>query len=80
MQPVLDAAEIWAASTGNWVRLVSANDHDHARNSMHYKDAALDFHSNDLDGLTEWMRRLGFNVLWRVPGHYGHAHVEYKDG
>jgi hypothetical protein len=73
---ILDVAEIWAARTGHEVRLVSANDHAHTRQSAHYRGLALDFHSSDPDGLAAALRRAGYRVLWRVRGHYSHVHVE----
>jgi len=69
-------ADIWAARTGKDVRLVSANDHVHSRGSAHYDGRALDFQSSDNDGLSAMFRNAGYRVLWRVPGHYGHVHVE----
>jgi hypothetical protein len=74
---MLDLADIWAARTGQEVRLVSANDHVHSRGSAHYQGLALDFHSTDPRGLAAAMRRVGYLVLWNVPGHYGHVHVEH---
>jgi hypothetical protein len=76
---MFDLAEIWAARTGHDVRLVSANDHVHSQRSAHYAGLALDFHSSDPDGLSAAFRRAGYRVLWKVPGHYGHVHVE-NDG
>ena len=73
-------ADIWAARTGHDVRLVSANDHVHSRGSAHYEGKALDFMSSDNDGLSALFRQAGYRVLWRVPGHYGHVHVEDADG
>lgn len=69
-------ADIWAARTGHQVRLVSANDHVHSRRSAHYEGLALDFQTSDPDGLADAFRRAGYRVLWKVPGHYGHVHVE----
>jgi hypothetical protein len=69
-------ADVWATRTGNTVRLVSANDHLHARQSVHYAGLAVDLHSSAPDALAEAMRRLGYRVLWKVPGHFGHLHVE----
>jgi hypothetical protein len=69
-------ADIWAARTGRQVRLVSANDHVHSRRSAHYEGLALDFQTSDPDGLADAFRRAGYRVLWKVPGHYGHVHVE----
>lgn len=74
---IFDIADIWAARTGNTVRLVSANDHVHERNSSHYVGMALDLHSSDLDGLATAMLGAGYEVLWQVPGHYAHVHVEH---
>jgi len=73
---MFDLADIWATRTGAEVRLVSANDHVHTRNSAHYEGEALDFHSSDPDGLSALFRLAGYRVLWRVPGHYAHVHVE----
>ena len=55
---------------------MSANDHIHSRRSAHYAGFAVDLHSSDLDALARTMRSAGYHVLWRVPGHYGHVHVE----
>ena len=73
-------ADIWAARTAEAVTLVSANDHIHARGSAHYDGRALDFQSSDDDGLSAMFRLAGYRVLWRVPGHYGHVHVEQERG
>jgi hypothetical protein len=73
---IFDLADIWAARTRNTVRLVSANDHVHSRKSAHYDGLAVDLHASDPDGLSAWLREFGYRVLWRVPGHYGHVHVE----
>lgn len=73
---MFDLADIWATRTGRDVRLVSANDHVHSRGSAHYEGRALDFQSSDNDGLSALFRQAGYRVLWRVPGHYGHVHVE----
>jgi hypothetical protein len=73
---ILDLAEIWATRTGHQIRLVSANDHVHTRRSAHYLGLALDFHSSDPDGLAAMLRGAGYRVLWKVPGHYAHVHVE----
>ena len=58
------------------MRLVSANDHDHSRRSRHYEGLALDLHSSDPEGLSRMLRAGGYRVLWNVPGHYAHVHVE----
>lgn len=73
---IFDLADIWAARTGNTVSLVSANDHVHSRGSTHYAGLAVDLHSSDSEGLSRAMRQAGYRVLWNVPGHYGHVHVE----
>jgi hypothetical protein len=73
---MFDLADIWATRTGQEVRLVSANDHVHSRGSAHYAGMALDFQSSDPDGLSDAFRLAGYRVLWKVPGHYGHVHVE----
>ena len=77
---MFDIADIWATRTGNDVRLVSANDHVHSRGSAHYDGKALDFQASDMDALSETFRQAGYRVLWRVPGHFGHVHVEEGDG
>jgi len=73
---IFDMADIWAARTGEHVRLVSANDHVHSRGSAHYAGLALDFQSSDPDALSATFRQAGYRVLWKVPGHFGHVHVE----
>jgi hypothetical protein len=77
---MFDLADIWATRTGSDVRLVSANDHVHSRGSAHYDGLALDFQSSDNDGLSGLFRQAGYRVLWKVPGHYGHVHVEDAPG
>ena len=77
---IFDIADIWATRTGHDVRLVSANDHVHSRGSAHYDGKALDFQSSDMDALSATFREAGYRVLWKVPGHYGHVHVEDADG
>ena len=76
---MLDLVEIWASRTGQEIRLVSANDHVHSLRSAHSLGMALDFHSSDPDGLARMLRSAGYRVLWRVPGHYAHVHVEEQD-
>jgi hypothetical protein len=71
-------ADIWATRTGRDVRLVSANDHVHSQGSAHYAGLALDFQSSDPDGLSTAFQRAGYRVLWKVPGHYGHVHVQQE--
>ena len=73
---IFDLADIWAARTGAEVRLVSANDHIHSRQSAHYVGLAVDLHSSDPDGLAAAFRQAGYRVLWKVPGHFAHLHVE----
>ena len=74
---MFDLADIWATRTGEHVRLVSANDHVHSRRSAHYDGLALDFQSSNPDGLSHTFKQAGYRVLWRVPGHFGHVHVEH---
>ena len=77
---MFDVADIWATRTGHSVRLVSGNDHTHARQSMHYAGLAVDLHSSEPDVLAATMRAAGYRVLWRVAGHFNHLHVEVIDG
>jgi hypothetical protein len=74
---IFDIADIWAARTGNTVRLVSANDHVHSRRSAHYDGLAVDLHASDMSGLAAMLRQRGYRVLWNVPGHFAHVHVEH---
>jgi hypothetical protein len=69
-------AAIWGARAGHAVRLVSANDHRHSAGSAHYAGLALDLHASDPGGLAAFLTRAGYLVLWNVPGHYAHVHVE----
>ena len=75
---IFHLADIWATRTFNDVRLVSANDHVHAHSSAHYDGLAVDLHTSDPDALARVMRGAGYRVLWRVPGHYSHVHVEQE--
>jgi hypothetical protein len=77
---MFDLADIWATRTGVDVRLVSANDHVHSRRSAHYEGLALDFQSSDPEALSALFRFAGYRVLWKVPGHHGHVHVEEQGG
>jgi len=67
-------AAVWAVRSGNWVTVVSANDHIHMKDSMHYSNRALDFHSSDIDGLNMWLNYQGYGTLWQVAGHFNHVH------
>jgi hypothetical protein len=71
-------ADIWAARTAENVRIVSANDHIHSPGSAHYAGLALDFISSNPDGLSTMFKLAGYRVLWKVPGHYSHVHVEQE--
>ena len=73
---MFDLADIWASAHREVVRLVSANDHVHSRASAHYDGLAIDLHSSAPDALAEAMRLAGYAVLWNVPGHFNHLHVE----
>ena len=55
---------------------MSANDHIHSKRSAHYLGLAVDFHSSDPESLSAMLQRAGYRVLWKVPGHYAHVHVE----
>ena len=76
---MFDLADIWARRTGEEVRLVSANDHVHSRKSAHYEGRAIDLHSSANGALARALRTAGYAVLWNVPGHFGHVHVEAGD-
>jgi len=77
---IFNIADIWARRTGQEVTLVSANDHLHTRGSAHYAGLAVDFQSSDPESLSQTFRLAGYRVLWKVPGHYGHVHVECVAG
>jgi hypothetical protein len=76
---MFDLVDIWAARTNNEVTLVSANDHVHVRGSAHYAGLAVDLHTGEPDRLATMLRDAGYRVLWKVPGHYAHIHVEVPD-
>lgn len=56
----------------------------HATRSKHYTDDALDVNADQhpegemaaLDRLAPLLRAAGWNVLWRVRGHYDHLHLD----
>lgn len=73
---ILEMAHYWAFQAGAKLRVVSANDHRHQRKSMHYAGAAIDFQGEQLDSLAKWFRNWDYRVLWHVPGHRRHVHVE----
>jgi hypothetical protein len=75
-QRILDLADIWAVRSRSEVTLVSANDHIHSPRSAHYAGLAVDLHASNPDGLARALKDAGYRVLWKVPGHYTHIHVE----
>lgn len=62
--------------------------HVHAHHSAHYSGRAIDVnvgtglfeakssYAHRFDALAASMRAQGYKVLWRVPGHYDHIHVQ----
>lgn len=58
----------------------------HAKNSWHYRNGALDLNFGPggtnavetafFDQLAPILHNLGWGVIWRYTGHYGHAHVD----
>lgn len=57
----------------------------HAPNSWHYRQGALDLNTapgqsakemRDFDQIAPILHALGWGVIWRYTGHYGHAHVD----
>lgn len=62
--------------------------HVHSHHSAHYSGRAIDVnvgtgltearsgYAHKFDALAASMRASGFKVLWRVPGHYDHIHVQ----
>lgn len=61
--------------------LVSGRVGEHSPNSRHKKGTAIDVNfpgPNEgaiLDNLEPKLRALGYNTIWRKPGHYTHMHV-----
>lgn len=60
----------------------------HVKNSLHYRDEALDINADSAPGgEKKWLDKLaaklmgeGWHVLWQVPGHYDHLHVDDATG
>ena len=62
--------------------------HVHAHHSMHYAGRAIDVnvgrgvyeahsaYAHKFDQLAADARSAGYTVLWRVPGHYDHMHIQ----
>lgn len=62
--------------------------HVHAHHSAHYSGRAIDVnvgagiveaysrYAHRFDALAANLRSNGYKVLWRVPGHYNHIHVQ----
>ena len=62
--------------------------HVHAHHSAHYSGRAIDVnvgagiveahshYAHQFDALAASLRSRGYKVLWRVPGHYNHIHVQ----
>jgi TP901 family phage tail tape measure protein len=61
---------------------------DHVPKSQHYQANALDINADSfpggeapaLDRLASQLRRQGWFVIWRAPGHYDHLHVDGREG
>lgn len=52
-------------------------DGGHAPESYHYRGEAIDISGGcDLERVASEARNAGFNVYWRVPGHFDHVHVD----
>ena len=63
--------------------------HVHANHSMHYAGRAIDVnvgrgvvearsgYAHRFDQLAAELRSEGYTVLWRVPGHYDHMHIQH---
>ena len=77
---MFDVADIWASAhrrrPSAWCRPTTTST---AGRSAHYDGLAVDLHSSAPDALAEAMRLAGFTVLWKVPGHFGHVHVEVSN-
>jgi len=73
---ICDVAAMWALRHGSELRIVSAQDHRHAPNSLHYDGLAVDFWADDMPALARWMDAHGLRVFWDVPGHYAHVHAD----
>ena len=61
----------------------------HAKNSMHYKGRAIDVNSRpgqsaaeqrELDAIMPFARAFGLRSIWRVAGHFNHAHFDTGRG
>jgi hypothetical protein len=57
----------------------------HRAGSLHYEDNAIDvnddgrgqaYENTQLSKVAAWARADGLHVLWQVPGHFNHAHVD----
>jgi len=79
---ILNAAAVWSHRTGVTVMVTSLNDHGHGTNSLHYRDAAVDFDTakgSDLERLSGSLRSQlgpGYDVL----NEGNHVHVEWDLG
>lgn len=60
----------------------------HVKNSLHYSGNALDINADsmkggekqNLDRLSARLQKQGWHVLWQVPGHFDHLHVDTANG
>ncbi|HEX6020630.1 MAG TPA: hypothetical protein VFZ00_01460 [Solirubrobacter sp.] len=60
----------------------------HVKGSLHYRGQALDINADNwpggepkaLDRLAAQLKGQGWHVLWRVPDHYDHLHVDTASG
>jgi len=86
MVRALNTIAIWSARQAKTVRITSANDRGHSDNSLHYEDLAFDFMVDGDEAIkfTAILVRFlevnlgpGYDIVWNVPGHYTHAHVEF---
>jgi hypothetical protein len=92
LQRILEVAAEWSVYTQREVVVTSLNDHIHTPQSLHYQDRAVDFTVRTQGGAPDrlalthfatWLTtQLGavYEVIWDVPGHYNHVHVETGKG
>lgn len=89
---VLNHLAVWSARQGLDINITSMNDHVHSKNSLHYRDLALDFQVGKgqlvsgmkyklaMEDVVNYLRGelgLGFDILYGDKNHKTHCHVEF---
>lgn len=92
---LIDAANWWVAKGARGSRhpaFGGAVRSGHSRNSLHYRDQAVDLNygpggqnATEMAFFDKWINMFqglfpGIRTIWRAPGHYNHLHIDTANG